>query len=366
MASMVCRRAPRLPFAPLCHLAASCLLGLLVLGCPDKGPGRGPSSDPDARARSASGRDSGPPVAPRAIGTIDLGSGCSCDALPTDVLLAHVAARRALVSRMDSLNEELRKFMEALDKAIGPKDAPLSDPSPHQVGLRGLGCRLDCLLHQFLGFTRPAWGYLEQVARFLDRAGIVVARLALPLEPRPAGPGAEELTAVFNEVVRRSNHSIGLQLLAPLQPRPTLGLDSLAFGAKIQRWALVVAEILAARLVPWSAPAGETSPSARARAEPVSLRVALARLRQEIGEKGREGKSLKCEKGEACAVLAPRLGRALAALEELGSVSSQMDELLRKAAGPHPEAAALEKQWRAFQGAMQAWEKARSALAGAR
>ena len=63
------------------------------------------------------------------------------------------------------------------------------------------------LLHQFLGFTGPAWAYLEQVARFLDRAAVALRRLSLPPEGRPPGPGAAELTDAFNEVARQAIES---------------------------------------------------------------------------------------------------------------------------------------------------------------
>lgn len=341
-------------------------LGLLLLACcGERGasPRRRPA--PDAAMRRPPWRDAAPPVSPRTVSHMDLGFGCACEGLPAQVTSTHLAARRAAVARMDALNDELRGFIEALDAAAGSKDSMLPDPAPHARRLDGIRCRLDCLLHQFLGFSRPAWAYLGQVARFLDRAAPALARLSLPPEARPAGPGAAELTDAFNEVARLSNHSIGLALLAPPKPALRQDLDSLAFGAKSRRLALAVAEVLITHLQTWIQEPG-AAPLPRVGAEPAACRVALARLRQELSAKVRDGQALGCDRGAACASLAARWAEAVKALQELGVATRQVDNALREAGGRPLAGGTLEASWKPVAHAKQAWEVARAALSGSR
>jgi hypothetical protein len=280
--------------------------------------------------------------------------------VPPDALRGHLAARRALVAQLDVLNGGLRQAMERFDAAAGPQDAAVIDPGPHRQALGVLRCRLDCLVAQFLGFTPPAWAYLEQVARLLDRFAAAVHRLARPAASRPPGPGASSVAAAFNDVARRSNHSSGLELLAPVREPATEGLDALAFGAKVRRWRIATAALLFAHLKGWT-DATRGAPAPRVAAEPVALRVAHARLRQALAAQVRSGKALRCDRGEPCPALRPKWDLTLAALDALIRATAQVDAALRAVGDRSLTAGELGTLWKPLDEAQVAFGRAGAA-----
>lgn len=288
---------------------------VLLLGC---GGGRSSSkATPDARARPVVAPDAAPPVARAATKPLLLGAGCRCTPVKPDAVLAHHAARQAFVDRMDVVHKALRRFMQGLDRAVGDeKKQALAKAGVHQSARAQLACRLDCLLAQFVGFTPSAWGWLQHLARYLDEGRRALARLGIPPDKRPPGPGLKELMARFNTVARASNRSIGIPLLAPRVPRVPVAVDSLSFRAKTRRFAVrgrTTGADFRARWLVAGAPRG-THPLAVAR---LVFRVQATRLQQQLAALQDEAGAILCGKGPGCKAAMPRWLAQRRALDEL-------------------------------------------------
>jgi len=274
------------------------LVGLSGLACGGKPkPARESRRDavaakaiPDGAARRA------PP--PRRIA---LGPGCACARRPAgDASMK--AARKALVGRLDRLNHGLRTLMEKIDRAVpDERKDRIVRPAPLQAKLRRLTCRLDCILHQFPGATGALWTYLAVAARFLDEAHHTVARLTAPPVGRPAGPSLTRLTRLFNQAARTSNESIGLSLIDRRTPSVQVGVDASSFKHKVRRWREELQGATSAFARRWLPLVQRAKPLGPALTRPRHLRVALARLRQQVHRLADKAQAIACKRGPGCA-----------------------------------------------------------------
>lgn len=244
------------------------------------------------------------------------------------------ATRKALVARMDRLNDGLRSLMKTIDGAVpDEKKDRISNPAPLHTALGGLTCRLDCFLHQFRGATPALWTYLAVAARFLDEAQHAVGRLTVLPAGRPAGPSIAELTKLFNLAARTSNESIGLALSGRRVPTAQVGVDALSFRNKVRRWREKLRPVTSAFERRWLPLIQHAKPEGPALSQPRSLRVALARLQQELRSLADGVAALACRRGKGCAKPQAAWVTMGSRLKELRAHCERLARELR-AAGP--------------------------------
>lgn len=291
------------------------LLGAAGIAC-------GPKSKPEPKAShdAAVVKAAADAAARRVVARprpISIGGGCSCIAIgvdPADVK----GLRKALVSRMDGLNGALRAHMAKIDTTVPDvKKDHIAQPEALHKARRQVGCRLDCLLHQFEGATSALWSYVEVAALFLDTARRAVQRLATPPDKRPKGPTLSLLTRLFNRVARTSNESIGLSLLERRTPATVVGVDASSFKAKTRRWRDQLQVRLSVFRRGWLPLVQQKKPEGPALRHRVRLRVALARLRQSLQTRIADARTIACKRGAGCAKPQARWIAVLAATTRL-------------------------------------------------
>lgn len=289
------------------QLVGMVLLGWCVVACGGKGQDARRSGSKESMAAKGSvdatagaARRAPPKARPRKV---ELGGGCSCVGLAAAGAGATdgKALRTAVVARMDGLNQSMRDHMAKIDAAV-PDEAKdrIAQPAALHKARRALGCRLDCVLHQFGGASPALWSYLEVAALFLDTARRAVARLAAPPNKRPKDPSLAQLTRLFNKVARSSNESIGLALLRRPTPAPVVGVDASSFRSKTRRWRDQLRERLAPFRQRWMPLVRQKKASGPALRAPVRLRVVLARLYQQLGRLTDQARTITCNRGAGC------------------------------------------------------------------
>jgi hypothetical protein len=201
-----------------------------------------------------------------------------------------------LASRIDGVNEELKKAMVALDRS-NLKEEPVSGPPPTELGRKMIGVAKD-----YPDALDELGEYFARSARFVD----LYARMQRKKQP----VGSKELrrcVAAYNGVVASHNAGrLGLELTDTLsRPVDRRALDPRSYSHKMDR----LAEEIHKRIAGWYRKHGGRAgvPVAVGSNEIVGFHVSVLRLRRRCSRKIEKMEEIKCKKGaERCEVFQKR------------------------------------------------------------